>query len=367
MPLEQLITAVVVTVWVLAAVVVLRRRRPRREERRSRPTSRPAGAGRDAVPSDHRAHRPAAGRRAGGGPGLAHRGRPPAAAPAGRDPAPPRRPAGRRSARHCATTRCAPGRCLAGLCTPWPLRRRRRLRRLPCQLSGTVSAHMTPKPSPKPHGSRASGARPGWVAAPLGASRRSWARSRWSWAGSALLGIRAAAPRPRPVPEAAAAPAHVEPTAPPSTTVAAYPVILGAAGVQVQVPSGTVITFTAVGRCWLEAADGTGNVAFQGILLPGATRSLRVADVLSARGRQRPGGAADGRRAPPPCPLSVPTRSTSPSPPTPPPDRQGWRRLDPVLCSERGPQPQDPSKNRDGRKACPERDLNPQALSGSSV
>ena len=49
-----------------------------------------------------------------------------------------------------------------------------------------------------------------------------------------------------------------------------------------KVPSGSVVTFTAVARCWLEATEGSG-VVFAGILQPGATQSLTVRDVLSAR------------------------------------------------------------------------------------
>ena len=101
-------------------------------------------------------------------------------------------------------------------------------------------------------------------------------------AGSTLLSA-GSHRRPRPVQEASAATTPAKPTPPPSTTVAAYPVILGATGVQVQVPSGALVTFTAVGRCWLEATDGTGTVVFQGILQPGAAESLRVTDVLAAR------------------------------------------------------------------------------------
>ena len=101
-------------------------------------------------------------------------------------------------------------------------------------------------------------------------------------AGSTLLDA-GSHRRPRPVQEASAATTPAKPTTPPSTTVAAYPVTLGATGVQVQVPSGALVTFTAVGRCWLEATDGAGTVVFQGILQPGATESLRVTDVLAAR------------------------------------------------------------------------------------
>ena len=89
--------------------------------------------------------------------------------------------------------------------------------------------------------------------------------------------------RPRTTHEARASTATVPaPTSPPSTLPSAYPVTSGATGVQVKVPSGSVVTFTAVARCWLEATEGSG-VVFAGILQPGATQSLTVRDVLSAR------------------------------------------------------------------------------------
>jgi hypothetical protein len=272
MPLEQLITAVVVTVWVLAAVVVLRRRRPRREDRsieahqqalralgamRARPITGLADLPPDDEPEEAQVwlieddHLP---------PPL------PVVTPLLRDgPLVGGRPAPARPA--VAPPPSAPP------ALPLPTA-------LPTSGDGfgapdTEAVNETPR-EPRRRRTPRPGLRPAWgIAAVVGALAL-------VVAGSALLRS-GGRPRPRPVPEAVAAPAQVEPTAPPSTTVTAYPVTLGANGVQVQVPSGTVVTFTAVARCWLEAADGTGTVAFQGILEPGATESLRVADVLSAR------------------------------------------------------------------------------------
>jgi hypothetical protein len=292
MPLEQLITAVVVTVWILAAVVVLRRRRPRREDRsieahqralralgamRSRPITGLADLPPDDEPEEAQVwlieddHLPPPlpvvtpllrdGQPVEARPAVV---RPPVAPPAVARPAVARplvaRPPVVRPA--VAPPPPAPAPALPTFGDGF----------------GAYDTEFVPETPREPRQRRTLrlGRRPAWgIAAAVGVLAL-------VVAGSALLGSGGRA-RPRPVPAAAAAPAHVEPTAPPSTTVAAYPVTLGATGVQVQVPSGTVITFTAVGRCWLEAADGTGTVSFQGILQPGATESLRVADVLSAR------------------------------------------------------------------------------------
>jgi hypothetical protein len=272
MPLELLITGVVGAVWVLAVVVVLRRRRPRREDRsieahhdalraleamRGRPIVISADLSRDDEPEEAQVwlieddHLP---------PPL------PVVTPLLRDRLLPPLP----------------------VVTP-PVRDRAQpdirhpvVSALPTfgDGFGACDAETVPVTSREPqqwHPPRP-GFRPAWRVAVLVGTLALVGVV----AGSTVLGT-GGHRRPRPVQEASVATVPAKPTPPPSTTVAAYPVTLGATGVQVQVPSGALVTFAAVERCWLEVTDGTRNLVFQGILQPGAIESVRVTDVLSAR------------------------------------------------------------------------------------